>query len=119
MALPLLLIAELTVHQRMHKVLQQFVERNLIPDHAMARFHAAFASASRLRNSLPTEVLLIAFVYGVGILIIWRHYMVLDTATWYATTSADGAQLSLAGMWYGYVSLPLFQFLLVRWYVHF
>ena len=27
-----------------------------------------------------------------------------------------GLKLSLAGMWYGYVSLPLFQFLLMRWY---
>jgi hypothetical protein len=30
--------------------------------------------------------------------------------------TADGLQLSLAGKWYAYVSLPLFQFLLVRWY---
>ncbi len=62
------------------------------------------------------EVLLIAFVYGVGILIVWRQYVALDTATWYATPSAEGSKLSLAGMWYGYVSLPIFQFLLCRWY---
>ena len=42
--------------------------------------------------------------------------MALDTATWYATPSAGGSKLSLAGMWYGYVSLPIFQFLLMRWY---
>jgi AcrR family transcriptional regulator len=62
------------------------------------------------------EVLLIAFVYGVGILIVWRQYTTLDTATWYATPSAEGSKLWLAGLWYGYVSLPLFQFLLLRWY---
>jgi hypothetical protein len=61
-------------------------------------------------------VLLIAFVYGVGVLIIWRHYTTLDTATWYATPSVEGSKLWLAGLWYGYVSLPLFQFLLLRWY---
>jgi hypothetical protein len=61
-------------------------------------------------------VLLIAFVYGVGVLIIWRHYGVLDTTTWYAVPTAEGVQLSLTGIWYGYVSLPLFQFLLMRWY---
>ena len=42
--------------------------------------------------------------------------MALDIATWYATPSGDGTDLSFAGMWYGYVSLPIFQFLLVRWY---
>jgi len=25
-------------------------------------------------------------------------------------------KLSLSGVWYGYVSLPVFQFLLMRWY---
>jgi hypothetical protein len=30
--------------------------------------------------------------------------------------TAEGLQLSLTGVWYGYVSLPLFQFLLMRWY---
>ncbi len=115
-ALPLLIVAELVVHQRMRPLLQQFLERNLIPGNAMVRFEAAVTSAFRLRNSVLAEVLLILIVYGLGIMIVWRHYIALDTATWYATPSADGSQLSLAGMWYGYVSLPIFQFLLVRWY---
>ncbi len=115
-ALPLLITAELIVHRRMRPLLQQFLERNLIPENAMPRFEASIASAFRLRNSVLAEVLLIAVVYGVGILIIWRQYLALDAATWYATSSADGSKLTLAGIWYGYVSLPIFQFLLVRWY---
>jgi hypothetical protein len=115
-AMPLLIIAELVVHRRMRPVVQQFLDRNLIPESAMARFDGAIASAFRLRNSVLAEVLLIAFVYGVGILIIWRQYVALGVATWYATPLAGGSTLSLAGMWYGYVSLPIFQFLLIRWY---
>jgi hypothetical protein len=115
-ALPLLIIAELVVHRRMRPLLQQFLERRLIPEDAMTRFEAAVAGAFRLRNSVLAEVLLIVFVYGIGVLVVWRHYVALDTATWYATPSAEGAKLSLAGVWYGYVSLPIFQFLLVRWY---
>jgi len=115
-ALPLLIIAELVVHRRMRPLLHQFLERNLVPENAMARFEAAIASAFRLRNSVLAEVLLIAIVYGVGILIVWRQYFALDATTWYAAPSAAGAKLSLAGLWFGYVSLPIFQFLLVRWY---
>ena len=115
-AMPLLIAAELVVHQRMRSVVKLFLERHLIPESAMTRFDAAIASAFRLRNSVLAEVLLIAFVYVVGILIVWRQYMALDTATWYATPSVSGSKLSLAGMWYGYVSLPIFQFLLCRWY---
>ncbi len=115
-AMPLLLIAEVVVHRRMRPVVRQFLERNLIPESAMVRFESTIESAFRLRNSVLAEVLLIAFVYGVGILIIWRQYVALDATTWYATPSAEGSRLSLAGMWYCYVSLPIFQFLLIRWY---
>ena len=115
-ALPLLIGAELVVHRRMRSLISQFLERQLIPKSAIARFEAAIGSALRLRNSTLAEILLIAVVYVFGILIVWRQYIALDTATWYATPSAEGSRLSLAGMWYGYVSLPLFQFLLCRWY---
>ncbi len=115
-ALPLLIAAELVVHRRLRPLLQQFLERNLIPEGALPQFEAAVESAFRLRNSVLAEVLLIAFVYGFGIMVVWRHSAILATTTWYATPAPDGATLSLAGMWYGFVSLPLFQFLLCRWY---
>jgi hypothetical protein len=115
-ALPLLIVAELVVHQRMRLVLTQFLERRLIPASASGSFAAAIAAAARLRNSVLAELLLIAFVYLVGVSVVWRHYATLDAATWYATPTATGTTLSLAGWWYGYVSLPFFQFLLLRWY---
>ena len=113
---PLLIIAELVVQQRMRFVVRQFLERSLIPESALTRFDAAIASAFRLRNSVLAEVLLIAFVYVVGVLIIWRQYTGLATATWYAAPTVEGSTLSFAGVWYGYVSLPIYQFLLMRWY---
>ena len=82
----------------------------------MSRFNAAIASAFRLRNSVLAEVSLIAFVYGVGVLVIWQQYIAVDAATWYAVPSTEGAKRSLAGLWFGLVSLPIFQFLLLRWY---
>lgn len=116
-ALPLLIVAELVVHQRMRLVVRQFLERHLIPENGLQRFDAAIASAFRLRNSVLAELLLIAVVYGVGVMVVWRHYVALSTtATWYAIPVGQGMKLSLTGMWNAYVSLPIFQFLLVRWY---
>ena len=115
-ALPLLIVAELVVHQRMRFVVRQFLERNLIPGDALPRFDAAVASAFRMRNSVLAEVFLIVFVYFVGVVFLWRQYFALATATWYATPAGEGLELSVTGVWYAYVSLPLFQFLLVRWY---
>jgi hypothetical protein len=113
---PLLLIAEPVVHVRLHPIARAFLERNLIPESAMPRFDQALRSALRLRNSVLAEVLLLAVVYAVGVLVVWRHYTILRADSWYAAPSARGAALSYAGWWYGYVSLPIFQFLLLRWY---
>ena len=62
------------------------------------------------------ELLLIAFVYGVGVLVIWRLYTVIDTNAWYTVPAITGSEFSPAGLWYAYVSVPVFQFLLMRWY---
>lgn len=115
-ALPLLIGAELVVHERMRAVVQLFRERRLIPPDEVARFDAAIDSAFRLRNSVVAELGLIAFVYGVGIHLVWRQFIALSTATWYAAPATTDTTLTLAGLWYGYVSLPIFQFLFVRWY---
>jgi hypothetical protein len=115
-ALPLLIVAELVVHQRMRLVVKQFLQRNVIPESASSRFEVAIASAFRLRNSVLAEVFLVAFVYLVGVPLVWRQYGMLTTATWYAAPAVAGMTLSVTGLWYAYVSLALFQFLLLRWY---
>lgn len=115
-ALPLLIVAELVVHQRMLPVARQFLERGLIPDESRARFDAALASAQRLRNSVVAELLIVAVVYLVGVVYVWPQYIALHVATWYATPTANGQDLSMAGWWLAYVSLPVFQFILLRWY---
>jgi hypothetical protein len=113
---PLLLAAELVVHRRLLPVARSFLDRDLIPEADDERFDAAINSAFRLRNSVLAEVLLLAFVYGVGVLVVWRHYTALHVSTWYGHASAGGYSLTNAGIWYAYVSLPIFQFLLLRWY---
>jgi hypothetical protein len=113
---PLFIVAEYVVHRRLLPVARTFLDRKLITPEDVPRFDAAVRSAFRLRNSLPVELLLVLIVYGIGVMVIWRQHTILDANTWYATRSATGERLSLAGVWYGFVSLPIFQFLLLRWY---
>jgi len=115
-ALPLLVVAELVVNRRMSATVRQFFDRSLIPDAARAKFDACIGSAMRLRNSVTVEVLLIAFVYIVGVGFIWRTRVALDVASWYGVPAGGTLRPSLAGWWLGCVSLPVFQFLLLRWY---
>jgi hypothetical protein len=70
----------------------------------------------RLRGSVVAEVLLIVFVYLVGVLFVWRTQSTLEVSSWYADSAGGRLHLSWAGWWAALVSLPLAQFLLVRWY---
>src|SRR5204863_10053986 len=106
-------VARLIVHQPLQFVASQSRQRVLIPEAARPRFDAALASTVRLRNSVWAEVAIIVFVYVVGLPLARRQHAALDVATWFATT---GGRLSPAGVWYVYFSLPLTQFLLLRWY---
>jgi hypothetical protein len=115
-ALPLLILAERIVHERMRPMVRQFLARGLIPDAERATFDAAVASALRLRNSVAAEVLLIALVFGAGVVISERTQVVVASASWYGVPMDGGVQPTLAGWWLRWVSLPLFQFVFLRWY---
>ena len=115
-ALPLLILAELIVHQRMRPVVLQFLERGLIPESQRAKFDAAVAEAMRLRNSVWAEGLLLTFVYVVGVGLLWRTQIALPVSSWHGAPVGGAWRPTMAGWWLGCVSLPLFQFLLLRWY---
>jgi hypothetical protein len=116
LAVPLLILAELLVHRIQPAIVRQFVSNGLIRDEARPQFDAAIASALRLRNSLVAELALIVFVYAVSLPFIWRDQLALDVDSWFATAGDGRLQPSLAGWWLGLVSMPLLQYLLLRWY---
>jgi hypothetical protein len=114
-ALPALIYVELVVHQRITPVVKRFLERGVITPEDTPKYYAAIGAALRARNSMWLELALVVFVYTVGHWI-WRHELALDAATWYAVPDATGMRLTLAGYWYAFVSIPIFQFILLRWY---
>ena len=115
--IPLLLVAEVEARNFLPTVVQEFSRRSLLPAEVTARYEEAVAAASRLRNSAWAEAVLVVLVYAVFMGIIWRHYGSLYASTWYAATTSEGSKLTPAGYWYVLVSLPIVQFLLLRWYL--
>jgi hypothetical protein len=110
-AAPLLIFAELIVHRRLALIVGQFQLRGLVRAADAPRFEAARREAMRLRNSMLAEAALLAFVYAAGLLFAVRRYEAMPGPAWYAS----GGRLSPAGLWLVLVSLPLIQFLLLRW----
>ena len=117
-ALPILVVAEMIVQSRVRPAVKRFSERRIIIPDDIPRFHAAIHSAMRLRNSVAVEVGILIFVYTAG-LWIWRSDIATGAASWYATTESSQLHLTLAGYWYAFVSIPIFQFILLRWYLRF
>ncbi len=115
-AAPLLLLAEVKVHRELPPIVGRFVQDGLISDAARPQFDAAIASALRLRNSVVAELLLIVFVYSVGMPFVWRDQVALDVNSWYATAADGQLHPWLAGWWAGLVSMPVLQFLILRWF---
>jgi hypothetical protein len=114
-ALPVLIAAELIVHSRIRPVVRRFVQRGIVREEDLPRFEAAIEAATRLRNSGIVEVTLLIAVYTLG-LWLWNSRFGIDSPTWYAMPGGRW-NLTPAGYWYVFVSIPILQFLLLRWYV--
>jgi hypothetical protein len=114
-ALPLMIIAELVVYARMRAIAAQFVERQIITEDVRPAFNRIISSAMRLRNSVFAEIALLLLVVVAGPWL-WREALALRSDTWYATVTGSGLSYTPAGHWYAFVSVPVFQFILLRWY---
>ena len=114
-ALPVLIGTELLVHSRIRPVVRRFLEWRIVLPEREPVFRKAIKSAVRLRNSIFGELLLIVVVYSVG-LFVWSGRAEFGAATWYALPGSRW-NLTPAGYWYVFVSLPVFQFILLRWYM--
>ena len=114
-ALPILIAAELLVHLRIRPVLRRFVEWRIVLPEDTPAFQRAVESALKIRNSIYVELVLLAAVYTLG-LWLWNGRTELGLVTWYAHPGSRW-NLTPAGYWYVFVSLPVFQFVLLRWYL--
>jgi hypothetical protein len=94
---------------------RHFSEKRIISNSDAPSFKAAIDSSLRLRNSIVFEVALLASVYTIG-LWLWQSQLALGGATWYGARDGTHFHVTLAGYWYVWVSIPIFQFLLLRWY---
>jgi hypothetical protein len=117
-SLPVLILAEMMVNQRIRPITKRFVERRTVTPEELPQFYAAINTALRIHNSVIVEIVLLVFMFTGGMWI-WRHQIAQDVASWYATSQNGQIHLTMAGYWLAYVSVPVFQFIVLRWYMQF
>jgi len=88
---------------------------HIISDKDQPAFNASIASAINFSNSTIAEILIFLFVITVGGFIS-RKIIPFDISAWYIVQQNEVSSLSLSGYWYFFISLPIFQFFLLRWY---
>jgi hypothetical protein len=115
-SLPVLILAEIVIDRRILPIINRFVERRVVTEEELPEFYAAVRTAARIHNSVVADILLVIFVYAIGTSI-WRHLIPHDVESWYASTQSGQMHLTMAGYWLAFVSVPVFQFILLRWYM--
>jgi hypothetical protein len=111
--LPLLIAAEIYVHDWNRGIIRPFLDREIIAAEDRPRFNDIVASALRLRNSIPLESVLLALAFaGHWAAITWT----LNASAWYGAWADGRLHYTPAGYWAAWISLPIFRFIVLRWY---
>lgn len=115
LALSILVAAEVIAHNRMHSIVEQFLKCDIITPELRPKYLKIIASTARIRDSVFAEIFIILLVFTVGHAVA-TEYIPIGISSWYASRINNVMHLTTAGYWYVYVSLPIFQFILLRWY---
>lgn len=115
LVLPMLVYAEVIAHDRFPVIVGQFLKCNIIAIEDRSKFTTIIKSASRLQGSVVAEIIILGLAYTAGHWISIK-YISLGDSTWFSTSKNSIPEFTSAGLWYVYVALPVFQFMLLRWY---
>jgi hypothetical protein len=113
LALTLLIVAEQIVDSRSNEVICHFIESGLIDDKDVSKYESIVRQVGRMVNSLPVEFVILALVIVNTVFL--RLELSETSSTWRFLITPAGMTMTPAGWWNFVVSVPIFQFLLLRW----
>ncbi len=117
-ALPMLIIIKLAIDSKVTAVAKYLAEALMSPEERQEILSTAFRRAKKLTSSALTEIILLLIVIGATVSFVKAGVfsaLVGGTTSW-MTYNKDGSHaLSVAGYWAVIISIPFFQFLLLRW----
>jgi hypothetical protein len=114
LVIPLFFFAEAVFDVRVRQAIRAMVNSQVIATPELPLFATILRRAIRWREAGVIEAALFV-ITAIFLLQGIRVDLPGDLSTWRRTPGGDR---TLAGWWYGLVSLPVFQFLLWRWCVH-
>jgi len=111
--IPLLVIAETVIDSRSREVIGYFFTSGILEEKELPSFVAVIRKIAKLRESRLAEGVMIGLV--IVVVLFLRREFSGGSSTWQVLVSSVGIERTLAGWWYVVVSLPVFQFFMLRW----
>jgi hypothetical protein len=116
LAVPMLVLGEVVLGRALRGVLTYLGMSGIVPPQEEPKLVALLERARSRRDSLGIELLLLAIAFGTAAASFGStRELFLGATTWRMHATPDGGELTRAGFWHAAVSLPLFQFLVLRW----
>lgn len=110
-ALPLLLLSCLNSGSKIRKILQHFIDANIIEETERGKFQDQIADAMRLRDSRFAKIILLVFIYTLTFFY-FKTFAALDVETWRTMIIRGDHGPTRAGWWFMLVSQPLYHYAL-------
>lgn len=110
----LLVLAEGIVDKRVKASISQFNQSGMLSETGKIKFERAKIAADRMCESFWAEGIILVLIVANVVFRISTNS--LELTTWGFPDNNNPSALSLAGYWAAFISLPLFQFILLRWF---
>ena len=114
----MLVLMERIAEGRIAELFHQVSAAGLVPPDELSRLTAALQRADRRSSSALAEAIILGIAYAASVYGLFVQVSELDES-WIGSMVDVHVQLSLAGRWALLVSLPLFWFLVLRWFWRF
>jgi hypothetical protein len=109
---PVLVLAEIPIGDRTRAVIRHLIEAPLVSEKDLPRFERIVIDTMRMRDSRAAGLVILGLSYFLTYMVL-SGLSFLGDSIWFRRGS--GAGLTIAGYWYAFVSLPVYQFLIFRW----
>ena len=113
-AFPMMIIAEIIIGPRLTIAGLHFVRSGLVREDDYPAFDSAVEKVIARREALLPELIIL----GIAIFGAWSMtaaFYAGQETSWHIIRTESGIRLSMAGVWYLLVAVPLLQFMFYRW----
>ncbi|HOX19418.1 MAG TPA: hypothetical protein PLI70_00700 [Gemmatimonadales bacterium] len=112
---PIMIMAEPAADRILGIVVELFRRAGLVREPDLPAFEAAVVRTQRLATSDTAELVLLLTALALPHLLVASLPHLGSEAAWFGSVVEGRTDISGAGRWYAWVSLPLVQFLMLRW----